>query len=192
MTFARLRDAVRAELGQHHRYAHSVRVARLAETLARVHEADASNARLAGMLHDIARLYSEEDLIAQCERRGVSIDSFARQHPIVLHAPLGARLAQERFGVSDPEVLSAIAKHTLGARDMSLADCVLYLADALEPGRRFEERAALLDLSMRDLGAGMAATIRSSLRYLHERRLRPAPQTLEMLRTVEESTGGHR
>ncbi len=149
------------------------------------------------MLHDLARLYSEERLLAECAQRGVPISDFERANPIVLHAPLSAELARADFGVTDPEVLSAIAKHTLGAGEMSVLDCVLYLADGLEPGRDYPERAPLTEMAGRDLPGAMRATIESSLRYLSSKHLPLAPQTAAAMRTfgahtmTEAPTGGH-
>lgn len=183
MTFADLSRRVREHLGQQHRYEHCVRVARMAENLARIHGADPRKARVAGMLHDLARLYSAERLLRECEERRIRIDDFARANPIVLHAPLSARLAQDDFGVNDAETLSAIAKHTLADATMSPLDCALYLADALEPGREYPERAAMADLAFRDLEAAMRATIEASLRYLTQRQLPIAPQTAAAINT---------
>lgn len=165
MSFVTLARQVRDHLGQLHRYEHSVRVARCADVLAQRHGLDAAKARLAGMLHDLARLYSPQRLIAECEARGMPIGTREREHPVLLHAPLGAELARERFGVEDREVLSAIAKHTTGAAPMSPLDCVVYLADSLEPGRRFPERAALWELAARDLQAATRQTIDLSARH---------------------------
>lgn len=198
MTFSEIAKRVRADLNQDHRYAHCVRVARMAENLAMRHGLDARPARVAGMLHDLARLYPAPRLLEDTLARGLPIDAYAREHPIVLHAPLSAALAHERYGVNDPQVLSAIAKHTLGAQTMSPLDCILYLADALEPGREFPERKALADLAMRDIPSAMRATIASTLRYLRERQLPIAPQTREAMKTfgppagtTEVCTGGH-
>jgi predicted HD superfamily hydrolase involved in NAD metabolism len=183
VSFTELCARVRAHLDQQHRYDHCVRVARLAETIARAHGESAPNARIAGMLHDLARLYSAERLLAESERRGHPIGDFERRNPIVLHAPLGAALARELFGVDDPAVLSAIAKHTVGAAAMSGLDCVLYLADGLEPGRNFPERERLVALAKVDLPAGMRATIASSLRYFREKGIPAAPQTAQAAHT---------
>jgi predicted HD superfamily hydrolase involved in NAD metabolism len=81
---------------------------------------------------------------------------------MLLHARLGAALAREQFGVTDAEILSAIEKHTNGAEQMSPLDCVVYLADSLEPNRTFSERAALWDLAQRDLAAATRETMRLS------------------------------
>jgi predicted HD superfamily hydrolase involved in NAD metabolism len=155
----------------------------MAENLARIHGAEPRKARIAGMLHDLARLYSTERLLQECEQRGVEIDEFSRANPIVLHAPLSARLAHDDFGIQDGETLSAIAKHTLASGQMGTLDCILYLADALEPGREYEERAQMAALAERDLNAAMRATIASSLRYLTQRHLPFAPQTAAAMRT---------
>ena len=169
---------VRADLCQAHRYAHVARVARFAERLAHAHAVDTLRARIAGMLHDLARLYSAERLLKECAERALPVDAFERAHPIVLHARLGAELARERFGVDDEAVLSAIRKHTLADAVMSPLDAVLYLADGLEPGREFEDRAALAALAFRDLDAAMRATLASSIAYLRARGLAISPHTL--------------
>lgn len=187
-SFMRLAKRVREHLGQAHRYEHCVRVAWMSENLARAHGADPGKARIAGMLHDLARLYPAQRLLEESARFGVTIDGFAREHPVVLHAPLSARLAQAEFGVEDPEILSAIAKHTLAAGEMSPLDCILYLADGLEPGRDFPERAALADLAKRNLAQAMHATIASSVRYLSQRQLPIAPQTAQAMQTFGPST----
>lgn len=175
--FVTLAERVRQHLGQDHRYAHVVRTARAAELLAAKHGVDTGKARIAGMLHDLARLYTAARLIDECEMRQMPIDAFAREHPIVLHAPLSARLAEESFAVHDPAILSAIAKHTVADATMSSLDCVLYLADGLEPGRTFTDRAALWALAERDLAAAMRAMIASSMRYLMKKGLPVAPET---------------
>ncbi len=179
--FPQLAREVRTQLGQAHRYAHTVRVARLAGKLAHRHGEQPARARLAGMLHDLARLYPGARLLDECTARGLAIDPFERRHPIVLHARLGAELARERFGVRDEGVLEAIRRHTLAAPGMSHLDAIVYLADALEPGREYPQRAELEALAFRNLDDAMVAVLRSSLAYVRERGLEAAPQTLAAL-----------
>jgi len=144
------------------------------------------------MLHDLARLYPAERLLRECEQRELPIDAFERRHPIVLHARLGAELARERFGVIDEGVLSAIRKHTVAAPQMSPLDEVVYLADSLEPGRSFPERAALEALAFENAPDAMRATLVANVAYLEERGLEVAPQTLaalERYRTADAPKG---
>lgn len=180
-----LARAIRAEIGGEHRFAHTVRVARFAERLAFAHGEDPGRARLAGMLHDLARLYSIPRLLAACHERGLPIDEFEARNPLVLHARLGAEIARERFGVTDAGVLSAIARHTVAAAEMSRLDAILYLADGLEPGRTFADRAYYAELAFHDLEGAMDALLRSTIAYLERRNLDVSPHTLAALATYE-------
>jgi len=183
LRFAELSRRVRAHLGQDRRYEHCVRVARCADLLAQRHGIDPAKARVAAMLHDLARLYSERRLIDECERRGLAIDEFERRNPIVLHARLGAALARELFGIDDGQVLSAIEKHTTAAAAMSPLDCVVYLADLLEPGRTFEGRERLWALAQRDLHEAMREAIAQTVRHLRAGARDAAPATAAAART---------
>ncbi len=177
-SFVQLLRRVREHLSQDDRYAHSVRVARSAGTLARRHGVDVRQARLAGLLHDLARLYSAARLLDECEKRGLFIDEFERAHPVLLHARLGAALAREQFGIGDPDVLSAIEKHTTGAAEMSPLDCVVYLADSLEPARKFAERPVLWNIALLDLEEAMRETLALAIRHHERKGLAPSPPAL--------------
>jgi predicted HD superfamily hydrolase involved in NAD metabolism len=172
LTFTALARKVREQIGQEHRYAHSVRVARCADILAMRHGVSRRKARVAGMLHDLARLYSAERLIAESQARGFTISAAERDHPTLLHARLGAALARELFGVEDADVLSAIEKHTVGGGTMSPLDCVVYLADSLEPNRSFADRGELWQLALRDLQAATRETMRLSAEHHARKRSR--------------------
>ena len=187
--FVRLSSRVRERIGQEHRFQHVVRVARLADRLAQTHGENTQRARLAGMLHDLARLYSADRLVEECERRRMPIDAFERLHPVVLHARLGAELAREEFGIDDEAVLSAIRAHTLGSPRMSRLDALVFLADGLEPGRDFAERASLERLAFADLDAAMRATLRSTIAYLGTRGLTVAPATAAAVAYFAEKPG---
>ncbi|HEX3369017.1 MAG TPA: bis(5'-nucleosyl)-tetraphosphatase (symmetrical) YqeK [Candidatus Cybelea sp.] len=184
-SFGELSRRLRRHLGQQQRFAHSIRVARCAELLAQWHGADTRKARLAGLLHDLARLYSPERLLAESEERGIAIGDAERAHPMLLHAKLGAEIARERFGIDDAEVLSAIEKHTTGAAKMSLLDCIVYLADSLEPGRSFERRPALWQLARNDLASAMRAVLLSAI----EHNVRKGQATLPATLAAAESFG---
>jgi predicted HD superfamily hydrolase involved in NAD metabolism len=176
--FARMARAAEEHIGQDHRYAHSLRVARCAGLLARRHGLDSRKARVAGLLHDLARLYSPERLIAESQARGFVVDPFEHAHPTLLHARLGAAIARERFGVDDAEVLSAIEKHTTGAAQMSDLDRVVYLADSIEPGRRFPERAELWELARRDLLSATREAVRLAMAHHSAKGRFPSPPAI--------------
>jgi predicted HD superfamily hydrolase involved in NAD metabolism len=106
---------------------------------------------LAALCHDLARLYSGEDLIKTLHSRGIDPDSFGFKHSILLHGYVSEILALEEIGITDESILSAIRKHTTGEKEMSVLDKLIYIADKLEPGRDFQGIDELRDLAAKDI-----------------------------------------
>ena len=119
------------------RYEHSLGVADTAAFLARRFGMDEEKARLAGLLHDCARAFPNEALRAEADARGILYGEVERTMPLLLHAPLGAHIAREVYGVEDADVLCAIARHTVGGAAMSPLDKIIYFADMMEPTRDY-------------------------------------------------------
>ncbi|MDW7651159.1 MAG: bis(5'-nucleosyl)-tetraphosphatase (symmetrical) YqeK [Bacillota bacterium] len=117
-------------------YDHSIGVATTAARLAVKLGADQDKAFLAGLLHDCAREWPAEKLLEASEENRLNVDSVTRQQPVILHADVGAILAQD-WGIRDDEVLTAIRNHTLGRPQMPLLAEIVYIADKIEPGRQY-------------------------------------------------------
>ena len=151
------------------RYRHTLCVAQRARRLARRHGLDEEKAALAGLLHDCGKSLSSERKIALLRSSRASVPAFletARRSPGLLHAHASAVLAQRRFGVSDPEVLSAIRKHTLGDSSMSPLDLLLYVADASSSDRDFPEVDSIRRAAKKGLEAGFREALRVKLAYV--------------------------
>ena len=128
------------------RYEHSLGVAETAVALARRFGVDEKQARIAGLLHDCAREFPNENLIAEAEKRLIMVEAIERQMPLLLHAYVGARLVREKYGVDDAAVEQAIWRHTVGGAQMTKLDKIIWFADMIEPGRNYpgvEELRAL-------------------------------------------------
>ena len=119
------------------RYEHSLGVADTAAFLARRFGEDEARARTAGLLHDCAREFPNEAMRAEADARGVSYGAVEASMPLLLHAPLGALLAREKYGAEDEAVLRAIARHTVGGAAMTALDKIVYFADMVEPTREY-------------------------------------------------------
>ena len=117
------------------RYEHSLGVADTAAFLARRFGEDEAKARTAGLLHDCAREFPNEAMREEADARGVSYGAVEASMPLLLHAPLGALLAREKYGADDEAVLRAIARHTVGGASMTALDKIVYFADMVEPTR---------------------------------------------------------
>ncbi len=117
------------------RLRHILGVEEFAAALARHYQLPVEKAAQAGLLHDLAKYFKPERLLAIAQREGWQLDPILAANPRLLHADASAVVARDEFGVSDPEILAAIRNHTLGEPGMSDLSCAVYVADALEPGR---------------------------------------------------------
>lgn len=125
--------AVMREVLKPRRFQHVIGVEITAVQLADNLGADGQKARLAALLHDCAKYLPLEEQAVLAHRDGSTLDP-EKDH-MILHAPAGAVLARERYGVTDEDVLEAIRCHTTGAENMTLLDEIIWAADIIEPGR---------------------------------------------------------
>ena len=148
------------------RFRHSRDVSRTAVRLAERWGADVEKARMAGILHDCARNLKGDALLASAAKQGLTLSSIEILQPALIHAALGAALAEQRFGVTDPEVLQAIRRHTTGAENMTKLDKVIYLADCIEPGRKFPGVQQLREAAEKDLDAAVLLAFDYSISFV--------------------------
>lgn len=117
------------------RFSHTLGVEFTAAALAMRYQTDLFAAQTAGLLHDCAKCLTDEKLLHICEKHGIPVSEVERRNPFLLHAKAGEYLAREKYGVSDPDILSAIRFHTTGRENMSLLEKIIFIADYIEPGR---------------------------------------------------------
>ena len=129
------------------RFAHSIGVANTAVKLAKRFGVDETKAYVAGLLHDCAREFENDELPAQADIRGIKIGDVERAMPLLLHPYIGAKMIREIYGVDDAEISQAIWRHTVGAADMTALDKIIYFADMIEPNRNYPGVEKLRDLA---------------------------------------------
>lgn len=174
VTYDRASQALRSRLGDAS-FAHSERVATTAADLAVAYGVDSDQARLAGLLHDWDRELSAEELTAAANASGIEVTPADESLPYLLHARTAVASLEQALPGLAPEVVRAVARHTMGAPDMTELDMVVYLADMIEPGRTFPGVQALRDavgsVTLRELFAlgyqHSLAHLVSARRYIH-------------------------
>ncbi len=167
-----------AQLLDSERFTHSLAVQKVAQALARAHHADEQKAGLAGLLHDCARHLKGPELLKKAEQLGFPIHPVEREEPKLLHARLSAYEAEKDYGIKDPEILQAIARHTVGAEDMSKLDKIIFLADHIEPARNYRWARDLRERAFENLDRAVAEGTTAILEYLLERGLPIYPGTV--------------
>lgn len=129
-----------AEILTPERYQHSLAVMDTARHLAEVYQfSPVYDAEIAGLLHDIAKDMSDLELMAAAERYGITVSEVERAAPGLLHGPVGAKIAAERYPGLSEEIYSAIRHHTTGRPGMGDLEKIVFLADMIEPGRTYPD-----------------------------------------------------
>jgi len=151
MTKAQIEKTLKTLLTEH-RYIHSLGVVETAVKMAQTFGADVEKAEMAALLHDCAKQIPHLEQLSLCKKYQIPLDEVKEKELGLLHAELGAYMAEHEFGISDKEVLDAIRYHTLGRENMSDLEKILYLSDIIEPNRKdFEGLAELRKLCFCDL-----------------------------------------
>ncbi|MFX3616023.1 MAG: bis(5'-nucleosyl)-tetraphosphatase (symmetrical) YqeK [Sporolactobacillus sp.] len=161
------------------RYRHSLGVSETAGKLAEKYGADKEKAALAGMLHDIAKHFSDDELKVIIERRQDIDNDFLDFSDKLWHAPAGAAYVQETYGIEDPEILQAITYHTTGRTAMSLLEKIIFVADYIEPGRDFPGVNEVRETAKESLEEAAFQELQRTIVYLLEKCQRVYPKTFE-------------
>ena len=174
------------------RYQHSMRVADTAVSLAARYSYPINPARVAGLLHDCAKDIPEDDYFRILEKKQVPVSIAEKKSPYLLHAKVGAIIARDEFGITDPDVLSSIRTHTTGEPDMSLLQKIIFTADYIEPGR---DKAARLDeireMAFFDIDICVREILFDTLKYLEGSKSDIDPATRETYEYYRDLLGKH-
>ena len=150
------------------RFEHTLGVEYMAAALAMRYDCDIEDARTAGLLHDCAKCLTDEKRLSICRKHHISITSVERKNPFLLHAKVGAYLAQKKYGVKNKDILNAIRSHTTGRQNMSTLEKIIFVADYIEPGRVHAPAnlAEIRKLAFVDLDRALVRILEETLNYL--------------------------
>ena len=163
-------------------------VAGCEETAVRLAErwgANPTDAREAAILHDITKRLDVETQLKICREYGVQTDELERANPKMLHSKTAAAFSRRHFCVSDA-VESAIRWHTTGCADMTLLEKIIYLADYMEPNRKFEGVDEMRRLAFSDIDKALIMGMEMSIEDLTSRGISPHPTTKGALDFLKE------
>lgn len=133
--------------------AHIDRVVDISIELAQRFGIDVEKARVAALLHDVARVTKGERLLELAREYGISVTPLDDMIPVFLHGPVGAEIVRRDFHVKDGDILEAVRLHTIGGVGMGPVARVVYLADKIEPSKdsRYPFNSEVRELAKVDL-----------------------------------------
>jgi nicotinate-nucleotide adenylyltransferase len=172
------------------RYRHTMGTVMTAVLLADSYGADPQKTRLAALLHDCAKTGGSGR--GYLTVPGVEADGWELKNPGLLHAKVGAVIAEREFGVHDPEVLQAIRSHTTGRPGMTKLEKIIYFADMIEPTRSYQGADELRGIALSGLDRAVMAGLKFSIDYVRQRgeTLHPATEEAYKYMKKEIEKGG--
>lgn len=176
------------------RYDHILRVVDICKKLARTYGADLKKTEIASLLHDSAKFSSKEKVFDTAKRLGVLDDEIYFYNREIIHASLGAKLAMDKYNITDKDILNSIKYHTTGRKDMSLLEKIIFMGDYIEPSRKFKGIEEIRDLAFKDLDKSMLLALNTNLKFLLEKEKLISKDTIEarnylMIQNLNEKGG---
>ena len=149
------------------RFEHTIGVAHTAACMAMCYGEDVERAYQTGLLHDCGKYYKKDEFVKVCQENNVPISDFEYENPALLHAKLGAHYARTVYGVTDEEIISAIAYHTTGKPGMTVFEQIIYIADYIEPCREVvPHQAEIRKMAFEDLDKCMVMISKNTIDFL--------------------------
>ena len=161
MDYSEAKKLVKARLSEK-RWTHTKNVKKMAVKLARRWGTDPEKAAMAAILHDSAKELPKQELLQIFADNAIIAENAPARPSPVWHGIAAAILAETQWGITDPEILSAIRCHTTGKPGMSKLDKIIYLADMTSAERDWPGVEKLRKLELKDLDAAMLAALKQT------------------------------
>lgn len=129
------------------RLKHSLNVSKCAVKLSEIYKCDKEKAEIAGLVHDCAKYFTDEQIEDSIKRFNVELDPLEVNNIALSHSVIGSYVAVDIFNIKDEEIINAIKYHTTGKENMSLLEKVIYIADLIEEDRNFPRVEELRELT---------------------------------------------
>lgn len=161
------------------RYEHSLGTAECAKKLAIEYNLDIDKAYLTGLIHDCAKcmpLDESKELL-----KTMTLECGEYENPKTYHAPIGAFVAKNYFGIDDEEILSSIRWHTIGKAEMSNFEKIIFLADKIEERTRPKECAEPIREALKEgLDNALLVCYKNTIKSLIDRDLFICTRTIDV------------
>lgn len=160
------------------RYQHTVNTVIKAMELTIGLNVDKEVVFIASLLHDCAKYKTPN------EEQMQELKDFLDCPPII-HAPFGAIIARDEYGISDERILNAIKYHTTGRKSMAMEEMIVCLADAIEDGRDYPNLDKIKEETKKGVKNGLIAYLLNVIEYETKKGNKVHHLTLEALEDLK-------
>ena len=175
--FNELKEIVKSKMSLK-RFTHTLGVVEMAEKLAKIYNADIEKCKIAALLHDICKEMDMEYIKNICKNNFMNeLSEEDLENNEILHGFAGAYYVKTELGINDKEILNAIKYHTVGAKNMTLVEKIVYIADAIEYGRNYPSVVEIREETFKNLDKGILMEIEHKEKYLESIGKKSHPNT---------------
>lgn len=147
------------------RYEHTIRVLNTALELGAHYQAPLQKVELAAIFHDFSKNESDEQLIEAINYYNLPKD-LLQFNKELWHGPVGAMKVQERYNIKDKEIIQAIFYHTTATTNMGIVEKIIYVADYIEPARKFPGVDEVRQLAFNNLEQAVYQILKNTIIFL--------------------------
>ena len=153
------------------RYDHVLGVCKTALELAELNGVSKEKAEIAALAHDVAKNLSKEEMTKIINDNNIVLSNVEKQNMNLWHSIIAPVVSKERLGITDEDILDAVRWHTTGKENMSVLTKIIYIADMIEPGRRFPGLEEIREKTFKDLDDGVYTGLTHSIEFLLSKNL---------------------
>lgn len=146
------------------RKTHTYSVRDTAVKLAIKYGCDTSKAETAALLHDLYR--STPESVLNYYVKHLCLDKKYINNVNLAHGKVAAVMIKRDFGIDDEDIINAVSFHTTGRPEMSLLEKIIYIADAIEPGRNYPGVDDVRRVTCEDLDKACLLSLRRTIAYV--------------------------
>lgn len=158
---AKLREYIKED-----RLIHSLNTMRESIRLAKLNNLNIYKCAVAGLLHDCAKN----------QKNNISLPDTPKE---ILHSYAGSEYAKKIFKIEDEDILQAIKYHTTCRKNASDMEKLIFVADKIEPARKFTGINEIRKVAYKDLNKGCYLCLKDIIFLLLKAKKDVHPDTLE-------------
>ncbi|MCI8346544.1 MAG: HD domain-containing protein [Bacilli bacterium] len=136
------------------RYYHSLAVAKKSKELAKHYHYDLKKAYLAGLVHDIAKEFTKEEIRKWIEIGNLSKKLLNKDFEPIVHADIGSVYLKEKYHL-DSDICEAVKYHTIGNINMDVLTKIIFIADKIARKNLSKELQEVNEFAYRDLDSAI-------------------------------------
>lgn len=156
---------------------HTENVVKTAQKLSERFGGDDVKATVASWYHDLARNLPQEELDRLVVDFEIGPQYIGR--PNLSHSKVAVELMKRDFGIDDREILDAVSYHTTGRAGMSLLEKIVFLADAIEPGRDYPGVGEIREAAEVDIDKACLISLENTIKHVMDRGGYMDPDTIK-------------